>query len=106
MLCCLFLQDGEELNVPKVMEMLWTKINATQNSEAREFLTEAISELPELPRQPDVSIRNVFLESKILLNIVFTFVFNASSFFSPELLLPFRCYISSRSRSPSCTPAS
>ncbi|XP_037775561.1 uncharacterized protein LOC119572524 [Penaeus monodon] len=46
--------DGEELNVPKVMEMLWTKINATQNSEAREFLTEAISELPELPRQPDM----------------------------------------------------
>ncbi|XP_037774732.1 uncharacterized protein LOC119571534 isoform X3 [Penaeus monodon] len=46
--------DGEELNVPKVMEMLWTKINAIQNSEAREFLTEAISELPELPRQPDM----------------------------------------------------
>ncbi|XP_047483950.1 uncharacterized protein LOC125035778 [Penaeus chinensis] len=46
--------DGEELNVPKVMEMLWTKINATQNAEAREFISEALSKLPELPRESDM----------------------------------------------------
>ncbi|XP_047485274.1 uncharacterized protein LOC125036592 [Penaeus chinensis] len=46
--------DGEELNVPKVMEMVWTKINATQNAEAREFLSEAISKLPEMSREPDL----------------------------------------------------
>ncbi|XP_063613262.1 uncharacterized protein LOC134786569 [Penaeus indicus] len=46
--------DGEELNVPKVMEMIWTKINATQNAEAREYLSKALSELPELSTQPDM----------------------------------------------------
>jgi len=65
-LCCLFLQDGEKVNVTKILEIMWTKLNATESLEAKEFLSTALSNLSEEPIEADVSIRVVFLESTLL----------------------------------------
>nr|XP_027232746.1 uncharacterized protein LOC113824209 [Penaeus vannamei] len=46
--------DGEEVNVNKVMEILRTKIDAAEDSVAKEFLSTALSNLSEEPLEADL----------------------------------------------------